>query len=86
MSKLYECLIGVSVIKGNCLINFSHQTIFSHSVLFLAKSLLHVRQEKMPKRNDIHKIMIMDFGPIIIGQACKALKSFGYEIVLVASH
>ncbi|HUT69844.1 MAG TPA: hypothetical protein VMW89_04130 [Desulfatiglandales bacterium] len=39
----------------------------------------------MPKRNDIHKIMIIGSGPIIIGQACKALKSLGYEIVLVTS-
>ena len=49
----------------------------------------------MPKRNDIHKIMIMGSGPMIIGQACefgysgtqacKALKSLGHEIVLVTS-
>ena len=49
----------------------------------------------MPKRNDIHKIMIIGSGPMIIGQACefgysgtqacKALKSLGYEIVLVTS-
>ena len=46
----------------------------------------------MPKRNDIHKVLIIGSGPIIIGQACefdysgtqacKALKSLGYEIVL----
>jgi len=50
----------------------------------------------MPKRTDIHKIMIIGSGPIIIGQACefdysgaqacKALKSLGYEIVLVNSN
>jgi carbamoyl-phosphate synthase large subunit len=50
----------------------------------------------MPKRNDIHKIMIIGSGPIIIGQACefdysgtqacKALKALGYEIVLVNSN
>ena len=50
----------------------------------------------MPKRNDIHKILIIGSGPIIIGQACefdysgtqacKALKSLGYEIVLVNSN
>ena len=49
----------------------------------------------MPKREDIHKIMIIGSGPIIIGQACefdysgtqacKALKKLGYEIVLVNS-
>ncbi len=50
----------------------------------------------MPKRNDIHKIMIIGSGPIVIGQACefdysgtqacKALKSLGYKIVLVNSN
>ena len=48
------------------------------------------------KRNDVHKIMIIGSGPIIIGQACefdysgtqacKALKNLGYEIVLVNSN
>ncbi|MCM1164425.1 MAG: carbamoyl-phosphate synthase large subunit [Lachnospiraceae bacterium] len=50
----------------------------------------------MPKKTDIHKIMIIGSGPIIIGQACefdysgtqacKALKKLGYEIVLVNSN
>jgi carbamoyl-phosphate synthase large subunit len=50
----------------------------------------------MPKRTDIHKIMIIGAGPIIIGQACefdysgtqacKALKEEGYEVVLVNSN
>ncbi|MFT3983501.1 MAG: carbamoyl-phosphate synthase large subunit [Lachnospiraceae bacterium] len=50
----------------------------------------------MKKREDIHKILIIGSGPIIIGQACefdysgtqacKALKSLGYEIVLVNSN
>jgi len=50
----------------------------------------------MPKRNDIKKILIIGSGPIIIGQACefdysgtqacKALRSLGYEIVLVNSN
>jgi len=50
----------------------------------------------MPKRDDIHKVMIIGSGPIIIGQACefdysgtqacKALKDLGYEIVLVNSN
>ncbi|MFA7000617.1 MAG: carbamoyl-phosphate synthase large subunit, partial [Candidatus Omnitrophota bacterium] len=50
----------------------------------------------MPKRHDIHKVMIIGSGPIIIGQACefdysgtqacKALKSLGYKIVLVNSN
>ena len=50
----------------------------------------------MPKKEDIHKIMIIGSGPIIIGQACefdysgtqacKALRNLGYEIVLVNSN
>ncbi|MBN2103794.1 carbamoyl-phosphate synthase large subunit [bacterium] len=50
----------------------------------------------MPKRDDIKKVMIIGSGPIIIGQACefdysgtqacKALRSLGYEIVLVNSN
>ncbi len=50
----------------------------------------------MPRRNDIKKIMIIGSGPIVIGQACefdysgtqacKALRSLGYEIVLVNSN
>jgi carbamoyl-phosphate synthase large subunit len=50
----------------------------------------------MPKRTDIKKIMIIGSGPIIIGQACefdysgtqacKALRSEGYEVVLVNSN
>ena len=50
----------------------------------------------MPKRTDLNKILIIGSGPIIIGQACefdysgtqacKALRSLGYEIVLVNSN
>src|SRR3990167_7586691 len=50
----------------------------------------------MPRRNDIHKILIIGSGPIIIGQACefdysgtqacKALRSEGYQIILVNSN
>ena len=50
----------------------------------------------MPRRNDIAKILILGSGPIVIGQsaefdysgaqACKALKSEGYEVVLVNSN
>jgi carbamoyl-phosphate synthase large subunit len=50
----------------------------------------------MPKRKDIHKILIIGSGPIIIGQACefdysgaqacKALRAEGYEVVLVNSN
>jgi len=50
----------------------------------------------MPKRTDIHKILIIGSGPIVIGQACefdysgtqacKALRQEGYQIVLVNSN
>ena len=50
----------------------------------------------MPKRTDIHKILIIGSGPIVIGQgcefdysgtqACKALVEEGYEIVLLNSN
>jgi carbamoyl-phosphate synthase large subunit len=50
----------------------------------------------MPKRKDIKKIMIIGSGPIVIGQACefdysgtqacKALRSEGYQVVLVNSN
>jgi carbamoyl-phosphate synthase large subunit len=50
----------------------------------------------MPRRDDIHKILILGSGPIVIGQAaefdysgvqaCKVLRQEGYEIVLVNSN
>ncbi len=50
----------------------------------------------MPKRDDLHKILIIGSGPIVIGQACefdysgsqacKALKEEGYEVVLINSN
>ena len=50
----------------------------------------------MSKRNDIHKVLIIGSGPIIIGQACefdysgtqacKALRQLGYQIILVNSN
>ncbi|GKT07826.1 carbamoyl-phosphate synthase large subunit [Desulforhabdus sp. TSK] len=50
----------------------------------------------MPKRTDINKVLIIGSGPIVIGQACefdysgtqacKALRSLGYQIVLVNSN
>jgi len=50
----------------------------------------------MPKRTDIHKILIIGSGPIVIGQACefdysgtqavKALKKLGYNTILINSN
>src|SRR6202035_811562 len=54
------------------------------------------RYSLMPKRTDIKKIMIIGSGPIVIGQACefdysgtqacKSLRSEGYEVILVNSN
>jgi carbamoyl-phosphate synthase large subunit len=50
----------------------------------------------MPRRNDIHRILIVGSGPIVIGQACefdysgtqacKALRADGYQVVLINSN
>ena len=50
----------------------------------------------MPKRTDIHKILVIGSGPIVIGQAaefdyagtqaCLALREEGYEVILVNSN
>lgn len=50
----------------------------------------------MPKRNDIHSVLIIGAGPIIIGQACefdysgtqacKALREEGYRVILINSN
>src|SRR4030043_283663 len=50
----------------------------------------------MPRRTDLHRILIIGSGPIVIGQACefdysgtqacKALKAEGYQVVLVNSN
>jgi len=50
----------------------------------------------MPKRTDLHRILIIGSGPIVIGQACefdyagaqacKALRSEGYQVILVNSN
>src|SRR5512145_1903712 len=50
----------------------------------------------MPRRNDIHRILIIGSGPIVIGQACefdysgtqacKALRADGFEVILMNSN
>ena len=50
----------------------------------------------MPKRTDLHKILVIGAGPIVIGQGCefdysgsqaiKALKEEGYTVVLINSN
>ena len=50
----------------------------------------------MPKRTDIHRILLLGSGPIRIGQAaefdfsgsqaCRALRAEGYEVILVNSN
>src|SRR6201999_2269935 len=54
------------------------------------------RVNEMPRRDDIHKILLIGSGPIVIGQAaefdysgtqaCKVLIDEGYEVVLVNSN
>jgi carbamoyl-phosphate synthase large subunit len=58
--------------------------------------MIKQKETIMKKRDDIHKVLIIGSGPIIIGQACefdysgtqacKALRKLGYEIVLVNSN
>src|ERR1700742_2739250 len=50
----------------------------------------------MPRRNDLHRILIVGSGPIVIGQACefdysgaqacKALRADGFEVILINSN
>src|SRR5215813_1229198 len=40
----------------------------------------------MPKRTDLKRILVIGSGPIVIGQACKALRAEGLEVVLVNSN
>ena len=71
---------------GPCLVSFSR----------CMARWLRQRREIMAQRTDIRKVLIIGSGPIIIGQACefdysgtqacKALRSLGYEIVLVNSN
>ena len=63
---------------------------------YTVKKLRNSEDILVPKRTDIHKVLIIGSGPIIIGQACefdysgtqacKALRKLGYEIVLVNSN
>ena len=60
------------------------------------KERIFRKKYDMPKRTDIHKIMVIGSGPIVIGQAaefdyagtqaCLALKEEGYEVVLCNSN
>ncbi len=73
-----------------CIVIKMKKCIFRLNKLFIKKKII------MPKRNDIHKVLIIGSGPIVIGQACefdysgtqacKALHKLGYEIVLVNSN
>jgi len=61
-----------------------------------ASTCLTASWSALPRRSDIHKILILGSGPIVIGQAaefdysgvqaCKVLREEGYEIVLVNSN
>src|SRR5881275_2312602 len=66
-----------------------------HSLLIPHHSVYHAPRS-MPKRTDIHTILIIGSGPIVIGQACefdyagvqacKVLRREGYRVVLVNSN
>src|SRR5437868_6387934 len=61
-----------------------------------ARSRLRPRGATVPRREDIHKILVIGSGPIVIGQAaefdysgtqaCRVLVEEGYEVVLVNSN
>jgi carbamoyl-phosphate synthase large subunit len=69
---------------------------FSTAKLAQAEGISARGRLTVPKRTDIHKILIIGAGPIVIGQACefdysgtqacKALREEGYEVVLVNSN
>ena len=80
---------------------FIQNTLAKHPALGIKyvrlwKTRHGMKEVIMPQRTDIHKVLIIGSGPIIIGQACefdysgtqacKALRSLGYEIVLVNSN
>src|ERR1041385_5067794 len=58
--------------------------------------IINRKLSEMPKRTDIHSVLIIGAGPIIIGQACefdysgtqacKALREEGYRVVLINSN
>mgnify|MGYP002514798222 CR=1 FL=1 len=65
-------------------------------ILPIRNYIVQTGGNRMSQRKDIHKVLIIGSGPIIIGQACefdysgtqacKALRKLGYEIVLVNSN
>src|SRR5262249_26812778 len=56
----------------------------------------HLRGDPMPRKNDLHKILVISSGPIVIGQAaefnysetqaCRVLVEENYEVVLINSN
>ncbi|KAG0492105.1 hypothetical protein HPP92_005503 [Vanilla planifolia] len=73
-----------------------HHIARANDQKFNSPLLLPCRPATGGKRTDIHKIMILGAGPIVIGQACefdysgtqacKALRDEGYEVVLINSN
>jgi carbamoyl-phosphate synthase large subunit len=68
----------------------------SKNAVILTAFFLYNQKFSMPKRTDIHKILIIGSGPIVIGQACefdysgtqacRALRQEGFEVILVNSN
>ena len=69
---------------------------FTHKAQTRADLFFRREGCRVPRRDDIHKILLIGSGPIVIGQACefdysgtqacKALREEGYEVVLVNSN
>ena len=64
--------------------------------LIVGQARAALRTAAMPKRTDLHSILVVGAGPIVIGQACefdysgtqacKALREEGYRVILVNSN
>jgi carbamoyl-phosphate synthase large subunit len=97
-SRWRERLFRVSIVgfSSDLGIRLSMLLPSQKRLAFPPHSLFHPRQFSMPKRTDIHSVLIIGAGPIIIGQACefdysgtqacKALKEEGYRVILVNSN
>jgi carbamoyl-phosphate synthase large subunit len=86
----------LDIYSANLLIIIKASLLFSSAYQFDFLNCVPKSYTIMPKREDIKKVLIIGSGPIIIGQACefdysgtqacKALRSLGYKIVLVNSN
>ncbi len=76
--------------------SFLQEKNWEHEGNALVRESDHIGGKRMPKREDLKKILVIGSGPIVIGQAaefdysgtqaCKALREEGYEVVLINSN